>query len=108
MSVKKPKLYQSTSDHEWQWWRVMIRIWQEGNVAGTSSGNIHWPAKNCLDPYFYVSIQAWIAQLVAYRLRTMEVVGSYPGKGKDFSLKIWVWMLTKKTPILYDGVFLPH
>ena len=41
-------------------------------------------------------IQAWIAQLVAYQLGTTEVVGSNPGKGKDFSKKIWIWMLTKK------------
>ena len=32
-------------------------------------------------------IQAWIAQLVAHWLCTMEVMGSNPGKGEDFSLK---------------------
>ena len=30
-------------------------------------------------------IQAWIAELVAHRLGTKEVVGSNPGKGEDYS-----------------------
>ena len=34
---------------------------------------------------FNVFIQAWIAQLVAHRLVTMEFVGSNPGIGEDFS-----------------------
>ena len=38
-------------------------------------------------PNFWDEIQAWIAQLVAHRLGTMEVVGSNPGKGEDFSKK---------------------
>ena len=33
-------------------------------------------------------IQAWIAQLVVHQLGTMEVGGSNPDKGEDFSLKI--------------------
>ena len=33
-------------------------------------------------------IQARIAQLVAYRLGTGEVLGSNPGKGENFSVKI--------------------
>ena len=33
-------------------------------------------------------IQARIAQLVAYWLGTGEVLGSNPGKGKNFSMKI--------------------
>ena len=37
---------------------------------------------------FENSIQAWIAQLVAYRLGTGEVPGSKPGKGENFSVKI--------------------
>ena len=35
-----------------------------------------------------LSIQARIAQLVAYRLGTGEVPGSNPGKGDNFSVKI--------------------
>ena len=34
----------------------------------------------------YNNIQAWIAHLVAYRLGTMEVMGSNPGKGQSFFL----------------------
>ena len=36
----------------------------------------------------FLSIQAWIAQLVAHRLGTREVRGSNPGKGENFSMKI--------------------
>ena len=36
---------------------------------------------------FFGNIQAWIAQLVALQLGTMEVVGSNPGKGGDVSKK---------------------
>ena len=34
----------------------------------------------------------------------MEIVGSNPGKGEDFSKKIWIWILTKKAPILRHDV----
>ena len=34
------------------------------------------------------SIQARIAQLVAYQPGTSEVLGSNPGKGENFSMKI--------------------
>ena len=44
-------------------------------------------------------IQAWIAQLVAHRLGTTEVVGSNP-KGEDFSKKSEFECLLKKVPIL--------
>ena len=37
--------------------------------------------------YFLSSIQARIAQLVAYRLGTGKVPGSNPGKGENFSVK---------------------
>ena len=33
-------------------------------------------------------IQAWIAQLVAHRLGTIEVMGTNPCKGEDFSKKL--------------------
>ena len=50
------------------------------------------------------TIQAWIAQLVALRLGTTEIVGSNPGKGKDSFKQIWIWVLTKKAPILIHDV----
>ena len=37
---------------------------------------------------FFKFIQARIAQLVAYRLGAREVLGSNPGKGEYFSMKI--------------------
>ena len=37
---------------------------------------------------FSLAIQARIAQLVAYRLGTREVLGSKPGKGNNFSVKV--------------------
>ena len=37
---------------------------------------------------FSGTIQAKMAQLVAYRPGTAEVPGSKPGKGKNFSVKI--------------------
>ena len=40
-----------------------------------------------------VFIQAMIAQLVAYRLGTREVLGSNPGKGQNFSVKISNWIV---------------
>ena len=36
--------------------------------------------------YVDSSFQAWIAQLVAHRLGTMEVKGSNPGKGESLYL----------------------
>ena len=36
-------------------------------------------------------IQAKIAQLGAYRLGTMEIPGSNPGKGENFSVKINIY-----------------
>ena len=39
-----------------------------------------------------MTIQARIAQLVAYRLDTGEVPGSIPGKGENFSMKITIWL----------------
>ena len=44
-----------------------------------------WNWKWC---YFFCTIQAWIAQLVAHRLGTREVQGSNPCKGDNFSMKI--------------------
>ena len=44
--------------------------------------------KDCVNLYLDASIQARIAQLVAYRLGTGEVPGSNPGKGENFSVKI--------------------
>ena len=38
-------------------------------------------------------IQARIAQLVAYRLGTVEVPGSNPSKGENFSVKISNWIV---------------
>ena len=38
------------------------------------------------------SIKARIAQLVAYRLGIGEVLGSNPGKGENFSMKISNWI----------------
>ena len=38
-------------------------------------------------------IQARIAQLVAYRLGTVEVPGSNTGKGKNFLVKISYWIV---------------
>ena len=42
---------------------------------------------------FKKSIQARIAQLVAYRHGTGEVPGSNPGKGENFSVKINNWIV---------------
>ena len=39
------------------------------------------------------SIQARIAHLVAYRLGTGEILGSNPGKGDNFSVKISNWIV---------------
>ena len=38
-------------------------------------------------------IKARIAELVAYRLGTREVPGSYPGKGVNFSVKTTNWIV---------------
>ena len=37
--------------------------------------------------YFKNKIQAWIAQLDAHLIGTVEAVGSNPSKGEDFSKK---------------------
>ena len=42
--------------------------------------------------YFFL-LQARIAQLVAYQLGTREVLGSNPGKGENFSVKISNWIV---------------
>ena len=49
-------------------------------------------------------IQARIAQLVAYRLGTGEVLGSNPGKGENFSVKISNWIV-RITNIYFLYVF---
>ena len=36
----------------------------------------------------YTLVDSWIAQLVAYRLGTGEVLGSNSGEGENFSVKI--------------------
>ena len=41
-----------------------------------------------MEPNHKNSIQARIAQLLAYQLGTEEVPGSNPGKGDNFSMKI--------------------
>ena len=52
----------------------------------------HSPNMICLLLYVSTNIQARIAQLVAYRLGTGEVLGSNPGKGENFSMKISNWL----------------
>ena len=44
-------------------------------------------------PDFKFWIQARIAQLEAYWLGTKEVLGSNPGKGENFSVKISNWIV---------------
>ena len=41
-----------------------------------------------------------MAQLVAYQLGTKEVLGSYPGKGENFSMKIRTCKNLKKIVIV--------
>ena len=43
----------------------------------------------------FLFFQAWIAQLVAYRLGNGEVPGSNPGKGENFSVKISNWVVNQ-------------
>ena len=49
--------------------------------------------------------EARIAQLVAYRLGTGEVLGSNPGKGKNFSLKISNWIVRIRIQIYNSNMY---
>ena len=42
--------------------------------------------------YFFLNIQARIAQLVAYQLGTDEVSGTNPSKGENFSMNLSNWL----------------
>ena len=72
---------------------VSLLYWTPLVVFTENSDQLALDLTSFLLNNYFRKIQDRIAELVAYRLGTGEVLGSNPGKGDNFSVKISNWIV---------------